>query len=129
MWSRIVRQFQEVNKELWLLLMMFAILAGVNYLISSQRMLLGFYVLPSVYSAYFRGRRHATLTALLSLLLVVLIVYTNPHLVHRGRPRQDRGGKVVGHCGLGWNLDRDRLRHGHVVRQEAIADRRIAGGL
>ena len=80
MWSRIVRQCQEVNKELWLLLMMFAILAGVNYLISSQRMLLGFYVLPSVYSAYFRGRRHATLTALLSLLLVVLIVYTNPHL-------------------------------------------------
>jgi len=80
MWSKIVRQFQEVNKELWLLLMMFAILAGVNYLISSQRMLLGFYVLPSVYSAYFRGRRHATLTALLSLLLVVLIVYTNPRL-------------------------------------------------
>ena len=80
MWSRIVRQFQEVNKELWLLLMMFAILAGVNYLIASDRMMLGFYVLPSVYSAYFRGRRHATLTALLSLLLVVLIVYTNPRL-------------------------------------------------
>jgi hypothetical protein len=37
MWSKIVRQFQEVNKELWLLLMMFAILAGVNYLISSER--------------------------------------------------------------------------------------------
>jgi HD-GYP domain-containing protein (c-di-GMP phosphodiesterase class II) len=80
MGSRIVRQFQEVNKDLWLLLMMFAILAGVNYLISSERMLLGFYVLPSVYAAYFRGRRHATLTALLSLLLVVLIVYTNPRL-------------------------------------------------
>jgi len=78
--SKIVRQLQEVNKELWLLLMMFAILAGVNYLISSERMLLGFYVLPSVYAAYFRGRRHATLTALLSLLLVVLIVYTNPRL-------------------------------------------------
>jgi len=80
MWSRIMRQLQEVNKELWLLLMMFAILAGVNYLISSDRMLLGFYVLPSVYAAYFRGRRHATLTALLSLLLVVLVVYTNPRL-------------------------------------------------
>jgi putative nucleotidyltransferase with HDIG domain len=80
MGSRITRQFQEVNKELWLLLMMFAILAAVNYLIASDRMLLGFYVLPSVYAAYFRGRRHATLTALLSLLLVVLIVYTNPRL-------------------------------------------------
>jgi len=80
MWSKLIHQFQEVNKELWLLLMMFAILAGLNYLVASDRMLLGFYVLPSVYAAYFRGRRHATLTALLSLLLVVLVVYTNPRL-------------------------------------------------
>jgi len=80
MWKRIVRQVQEANKELWLLLMMFAILAGVNYLVTSDRMLLGFYVLPSVYAAYFRGRRHAVLTALASVLLVILIVYTNPRL-------------------------------------------------
>ena len=80
MWPRFIRQLQEVNKELWLLLMMFAILAGLNYLVASDRMMLGFYVLPSVYSAYFRGRRHATLTALASLLLVILIVYTNPRL-------------------------------------------------
>jgi putative nucleotidyltransferase with HDIG domain len=80
MWSRLLRQVQEANKELWLLLMMFGILAGVNYLVASDRMLLGFYVLPSVYAAYFRGRRHATLTALASVLLVVLIVYTNPRL-------------------------------------------------
>jgi putative nucleotidyltransferase with HDIG domain len=80
MWPRIIRQLQEVNKELWLLLMMFAILAGLNYLVASDRMLLGFYVLPSVYAAYFRGRRHATLTALASFLLVILIVYVNPRL-------------------------------------------------
>jgi putative nucleotidyltransferase with HDIG domain len=71
---------QEANKELWLLLMMFAILAGVNYLVASDRMLLGLYVLPSVYAAYFRGRRHAVLTALASVLLVILVVYTNPRL-------------------------------------------------
>jgi putative nucleotidyltransferase with HDIG domain len=80
MWQRIVRQFQEVNKELWLLLMMFIILASLNYLVASDRMLLGLYVLPTVYSAYFRGRRHATLTALLSVLLVIMIAYWNPHL-------------------------------------------------
>lgn len=80
MWPRLLRQVQEANKELWLLLMMFAILAGVNYLVASDRMLLGFYVLPSVYSAYFRGRRHAVLTALASVLIVVLIVFTNPRL-------------------------------------------------
>jgi putative nucleotidyltransferase with HDIG domain len=42
--------------------------------------MLGFYVLPSVYSAYFYGRRHATLTAFASILLVILIVYFNPRL-------------------------------------------------
>ena len=80
MWERIVRQFQEVNKELWLFLMMFSILAGLNYLVASDRMMLGFYVLPSVCSAYFYGRRHATLTALASVLLVILIVYINPRM-------------------------------------------------
>jgi putative nucleotidyltransferase with HDIG domain len=88
MWPRIIRQLQEVNKELWLLLMMFSILAGLNYLVASDRMMLGFYVLPTVYSAYSRGRRHATLTALASVLLVVLIVYSNPHLfTERGTVR------------------------------------------
>jgi putative nucleotidyltransferase with HDIG domain len=47
-------------------------------------MMLGFYVLPTVFSAYFYGRRHATLTALASILLVVLIVYFNPRLFAEG---------------------------------------------
>jgi putative nucleotidyltransferase with HDIG domain len=80
MWLRIIGQFQDVNKELWVFLMMFSILAGLNYLVASDRMMLGFYVLPTVYSAYFYGRRHATLTALASVLLVILIVYFNPRL-------------------------------------------------
>ena len=80
MWQKIVHQCQEVNKELWLLLMMFTILAALNYLVASDRMMLGLYVLPTVYSAYFRGRRHATLTAVLSVLLVIMITYWNPHL-------------------------------------------------
>jgi putative nucleotidyltransferase with HDIG domain len=80
MWPQIIRQLKEANKELWLFLMMFGILAGVNYLIASDQMLLGFYVLPTVFSAYFYGRRHATLTAVASVLLVILIVYFNPHV-------------------------------------------------
>jgi putative nucleotidyltransferase with HDIG domain len=43
-------------------------------------MMLGLYVLPSVFSAYFYGRRHATLTALASVLLVILIMYFNPRM-------------------------------------------------
>lgn len=80
MWSRIMHQLQEVNKEVWLLLMMFILLAGLNYLLASDRMILGLYVLPTVYAAYFRGRRHATLTAVASVLLVILVAHLNPHL-------------------------------------------------
>ena len=86
MWPRLLRQLQAVNKELWILLMMFMILAGLNYLVASDRMMLGFYVLPTVYSAYFRGRRHAALTALASVLLVILIVHFNSRLFTEQAP-------------------------------------------
>jgi len=80
MWPRILNQLKEANKELWLFLMMFSLLAGVNYLLASDQMMLGLYVLPTVFSAYFYGRRHATLTALASVLLVILIVHFNPRV-------------------------------------------------
>jgi len=86
MWPRIIRQLKEANKELWLFLMMFIILAAFNYLVASDRMMLGFYVLPTVLSAYFYGRRHATLTAFASVLLVILIVYFNPRLFAEAGP-------------------------------------------
>jgi putative nucleotidyltransferase with HDIG domain len=42
-------------------------------------MILAFYALPTVISAYFYGRRHATLTALASVLMVVLLMlFTGP---------------------------------------------------
>jgi len=37
-----------------------------------------FYFLPTLYSAYYFGRRHATLIALCSVILVVLLTYLNP---------------------------------------------------
>lgn len=78
--SRILRDVENANKELWLFLMMFAIAAALNYSIASDRMILGFYALPTVFSAYVYGRRHATLTALGSILLVILILHWNPLL-------------------------------------------------
>ena len=66
--------------------MMFIILGALNYLVASDRMMLGFYVLPTVFSAYFYGRRHATLTALASTLLVILIVHFNPRLLAEQGP-------------------------------------------
>ena len=58
-----VRRFEQVNKELWILLSLFLIALLLNYVVASQRMVLGFYVLPTLGSAYLYGRREATLTA------------------------------------------------------------------
>jgi len=75
-----IRRLAEVNRELWLLLSLFVLALLVNSLVDSNRMLLGLYTLPTLLSAYAYGRRHATLTALGSILLVVLLVYFNPTL-------------------------------------------------
>jgi len=69
-----VRRFEQVNKELWILLSLFVIALLLNYLVASQKMVLGFYVLPTLGSAYLYGRREATLTAFASVLIVVLLL-------------------------------------------------------
>jgi len=73
----------KINPELWLLLFLVLIAALLNFLVASQPMALMFYFLPTLYSAYRFGRRHATLTALMSVLLVVLLVCTNPGMFNR----------------------------------------------
>ncbi len=70
------RQVEAVNKELWLVLSMFIIALLLNLLIDAQRMVLYFYTVPTVASAYLYGRRHATLTAFASVLLVTLLMMT-----------------------------------------------------
>jgi putative nucleotidyltransferase with HDIG domain len=71
-----MRHLEKVNKELWLVLSMFIIALLLNVLIDAQRMVLYFYTLPTVASAYLYGRRHATLTAFASVLLVALLTVT-----------------------------------------------------
>jgi len=68
-----LRSFERVNKELWLILSIFAIALLTNHLFDSQRMLLSFYAWPTLGSAYFYGRRHATLTAFASVLIIGLL--------------------------------------------------------
>jgi hypothetical protein len=74
---------RKINPELWLLLFLVLIAAMLNFLVASQRMALVFYFLPTLYSAYHFGRRHATLTAIASIVLVVLLVYVNPSMFRR----------------------------------------------
>jgi response regulator RpfG family c-di-GMP phosphodiesterase len=74
---------RKINPELWLLLFLVLIAAMLNLLVASQRMALVFYFLPTLFSAYHFGRRHATLTAVASVVLVVLLTYINPAMFTR----------------------------------------------
>lgn len=74
---------RKINNELWLLLFLVVIAAILNFLAASQRMAPVFYFLPVMFSAYYFGRRHATLTACASVFLVVLLTYLNPAMFSR----------------------------------------------
>jgi len=71
----------EVNKELWLVLSMLILAAALNWMVTAHQVVLGFYALPTLFSAYFYGRRHATLTAFASVGTVGLLAYVNPNLL------------------------------------------------
>jgi len=70
----------KVNQELWLVLSLFIIAGLMNWLVASHRLMVGFYTLPTLFSAYVYGRRHAVLTASASIFLVVVLVLTNRSL-------------------------------------------------
>ncbi|HWY59721.1 MAG TPA: HD-GYP domain-containing protein [Terriglobales bacterium] len=70
----------QVNQELWLVLSLFIIAGLINWLVASHRLIVGFYTLPTLFSAYVYGRRHAVLTASASIFMVVVLVLTNKNL-------------------------------------------------
>jgi len=74
---------RRINPELLLVLFLVVIAAMLNFLVASQHMALMFYFLPTLYSAYRFGRRHATLTACASVLLVAVLTYMNPGIFSR----------------------------------------------
>jgi len=80
--KRLRYELYRVNKEFWLVLSMVSIMALMNYLVDSQRLLLSLYILPTVLSAYYFGRRHAVFTALASITMVLFILYYLPQLLH-----------------------------------------------
>jgi len=72
------RKIARANAELWLILSLFVLAAILNFAVSSHRMVLGFYSLPTLFSAYMYGRRHAVLTAFASIFIVGLVVFISP---------------------------------------------------
>src|ERR1700675_381622 len=67
----------KITKELFLLLSLFLIAATLQFFADSLPMVLCFYFLPTLYSAYTFGRRHATLTAFACVFVVILLNLVN----------------------------------------------------
>src|SRR5712692_8171477 len=83
--SRWMDRLTDVNRELWLVLSLFVIAGMLNWLVASHGMVLGFYTLPTLFSAYVYGRQHAVLTAVGSVLLVIVVTIANPALFARSQ--------------------------------------------
>lgn len=83
--AELLRPKSSANKELLLLLSLFVIALIANFVVDGQRMVLALYTLPTLFSAYRYGRRHAVMTALASSLLAFLVVYFHfpPPVMHR----------------------------------------------
>ena len=67
----------KITKELVLLLSLVVIAATLQFFAESLPMVLCFYFLPTLYSAYTFGRRHATLTAFACVFVVALLNVAN----------------------------------------------------
>jgi putative nucleotidyltransferase with HDIG domain len=76
----------RINQELWLVLSLFVIAGLFNWLVTSHRMILGLYTLPTIFSAYVYGRRHAVLTASASIFMVVILLWKNTGLFAASAP-------------------------------------------
>jgi response regulator RpfG family c-di-GMP phosphodiesterase len=75
----------------------------MNWLVASHRLIVGFYTLPTLFSAYVYGRRHAVLTASASIFIVVALVLTNSSLfwnLKRTVPEYDRWADLITWAGL-----------------------------
>ena len=78
------RKLAEVNKEWWLLLALLVIAAVLNYFAALNQMLLGLYTLPTLFSAYLFGRRHAILTAFASVFTAIIVFLMHGFLTTDG---------------------------------------------
>jgi len=68
----------ETNKELLLIFSIIAFAGIVNRFVAGQRLVLTFYYLPTLFAAYYFGRRRAVQTAIASILIVSWVGVVNP---------------------------------------------------
>jgi len=71
----------DINKELLLILLIIASAGVVNFFVSGQRLVLTFYNLPTLFAAYYFGRRRAVMAAIASILFVLWVNTVNPAIL------------------------------------------------
>jgi putative nucleotidyltransferase with HDIG domain len=84
--SRFKVGLATINQELWLVLSLFVLAGLFNWMVASHRMILGLYTLPTIFSAYVYGRRHAVLTACASIFLVLILLWKDSGLFAGSAP-------------------------------------------
>jgi len=82
-----LRRLAETNKELLLSFSIIAFAALINFFVTGQQLVLTFYNFPTLFAAYYFGRRRAVQTAVASVLIVVWLNVLNPAtlIANRGR--------------------------------------------
>jgi len=73
-----IAAYLKVDKELIIVFLLVAITGFIFYFVSNQHTFLNFFYLPVVAGAFFFGKRYATLSAFLSILLVSLVACIYP---------------------------------------------------
>lgn len=79
--NKIVQYLQNVSKELWLIFSIVGSAGLFNYVVGGQRLILSFYNLPTLFAAYYFGRRRAVEAALASILFVTWVDMMNPSIL------------------------------------------------
>ncbi len=78
-----IPRLAEVNKELLLILSIVASAGLINLLIAGQRMALTVYNLPTLFAAYYFGRRRAVEASVASILIVLWLHIMHPTILGR----------------------------------------------
>jgi putative nucleotidyltransferase with HDIG domain len=81
--EKLLSYLSGVSKELWLIFSIVASAGIINYFVGGQRLILTFYNIPTVFAAYYFGRRRAVEAALGSILFVTWVDMMNPTILGR----------------------------------------------
>src|ERR1700722_456893 len=81
--NKLLSYLSGVSKELWLIFSIVASAGIFSFFIGGQRLILTFYNIPTLFAAYYFGRRRAVEAALASILFVTWVDLMNPTILGR----------------------------------------------